>query len=179
MNLAPKYRPYYTYEDYCEWEGNWELIDGLPYAMSPSPVPIHQRISILLGMVLENALKKSCKKCKVFSPIDWKIDEHTVVQPDLLIVCKKIEKKYLDFSPILVVEILSPSTASKDRNEKKELYQSQKVKYYLIIDSQFFKIEIYELINHQYQPVALNPSNHLFTFEDECKADVDFTEIWD
>ncbi len=45
MQSAQKYRPYYTYENYCEWEGRWELIDGIPYAMSPLPVPAHQLLS--------------------------------------------------------------------------------------------------------------------------------------
>jgi hypothetical protein len=36
MSIADKYRPQFTYEDYSLWEGRWELIDGMPYAMSPS-----------------------------------------------------------------------------------------------------------------------------------------------
>ncbi|HJY21679.1 MAG TPA: hypothetical protein VJ279_02270 [Hanamia sp.] len=32
---AVKIQPYYTYKDYCAWEGRWELIDGIPFAMSP------------------------------------------------------------------------------------------------------------------------------------------------
>ena len=42
MSSVIKILPYYTYEDYCHWEGRWELIDGIPYAMSPAPNPIHQ-----------------------------------------------------------------------------------------------------------------------------------------
>jgi Putative restriction endonuclease len=67
MLLANKYRPHYTYNDYCEWEGNWELIDGIPYAMSPLPVPQHQRISMLLSFQFEEAIKRSgCKNCKTY-----------------------------------------------------------------------------------------------------------------
>ena len=39
MGLVQKILPHYTYEDYTIWEGRWELIDGFPIAMSPSPVP--------------------------------------------------------------------------------------------------------------------------------------------
>ena len=39
---AIKLLPHYTYEDYCNWEGRWELIDGIPFAMSPAPTPRHQ-----------------------------------------------------------------------------------------------------------------------------------------
>ena len=101
MSIAERYRPYYTYEDYCQWEGRWELIEGMPYAMSPAPIPAHQRVSVLLNFEFVKALK-NCKNCKLFQPLDWKIKEDTIVQPDLLIVCEKIEKKFLDFSPVLV-----------------------------------------------------------------------------
>ena len=103
MNVAQKYLPNYTYEDYCKWEGQWELIEGIPYAMSPMPVPIHQTVNGNLYANFKSALKKSCKDCKAYLPIDWKIKQSTILQPDLLIVCQKIEKKYLDFSPELVV----------------------------------------------------------------------------
>jgi Uma2 family endonuclease len=178
MSIAERYRPYYTYEDYCQWEGRWELIEGMPYAMSPAPIPAHQSVSVLLSFEFVKALKK-CKNCKLFQPLDWKIEEDTIVQPDLLIVCTKIEKKFLDFPPVLVVEILSPSTAAKDRGEKMELYQSQKVKYYLIADPQFKKLEIYEYINTQYEPVSVNPERYYFTLHDNCKADVSLLDIWE
>ncbi len=180
MLLANKYRPHYTYDDYCTWEGNWELIDGIPYSMSPLPVPAHQRVSMLLSFQFEAALKNSdCKNCKTYIPLDWKIAEDTIVQPDVLIVCNKIEKKFLDFPPVLVVEVLSPSTASKDRGEKMELYQSQLVKYYLIVDSQFNKIEVYELIENKYYLVSTNPLLHTFQFNNDCTIEVSFKDIWD
>ena len=178
MSIAAKYRPNYTYEDYCQWEGKWELIEGMPYAMSPAPVPAHQSVSVLLSFEFVKALKR-CKNCKLFQPLDWKIKEDTIVQPDLLIVCDTIQKKFLDFPPVLVVEILSPSTASKDRGEKMELYQSQKVKYYLIVDPQFKKLEIYEYINTQYEPVAVNPATYLFELPNDCTAKVNLMDIWE
>lgn len=180
MSIAAKYRPYYTYDDYCLWEGNWELIEGMPYAMSPASAPRHQNVNGNLYALFKDSLKdKGCKKCKVYIPIDWKIAEDTVVQPDLLIVCDKIDKKFLDFPPLLVIEVLSPSTASKDRGEKMELYLSQKVKYYLIVDPQFQKVEVYEFINNQYEPVAVNPATHIFSLEDNCTAEVSLTDIWE
>lgn len=178
MSIAEKYRPYYTYDDYCQWEGRWELIEGMPYAMSPLPIPEHQRVSLKLSFLFEDALA-NCKECTVYPPLDWKISDDTVVQPDVLIVCKKIEKKYLDFPPVLVIEVLSPATASKDRNEKMELYQSQKVKYYIIVDAQFKKIEIYTLQDNGYGLASVNPESFYFTFEEDCSATVDFSQAWE
>lgn len=179
MSIAEKYRPNYTYDDYCQWEGRWELIEGMPYAMSPLPMPLHQIAGGNLYALFKDALKKGCKECKAFPPLDWKIEEDTVVQPDMFVVCNKIEKKFLDFAPVLVVEVLSPSTASKDRGEKMELYQQQQVKYYLILDPQFKKTEIYLLQQGTYKQVAENPADFTFTLQDDCAIDVNFSEVWD
>ena len=48
--------PNYCYEDYKRWEGNWELIYGVPYAMSPAPLIKHQRISNNIAWQLKNLL---------------------------------------------------------------------------------------------------------------------------
>ncbi|HMR92891.1 MAG TPA: Uma2 family endonuclease [Chitinophagaceae bacterium] len=166
MSIAEKYRPHYTYSDYCQWEGRWELIDGLPYAMSPAPGLKHQRIASELNALFVFALK-GCKKCKAYQPIDWKISDTTVLQPDLSIVCSPFSnKQYLDFPPALIVEILSPATAQKDRREKFEIYEQQQVKYYVIADPGFNKVEIFEHINGSYQPVAVSPASWEFTIED-------------
>jgi len=45
MPLAKKYMPHYTVEDYMRWEGDWELIKGTPFAMSPSAGITHQKLS--------------------------------------------------------------------------------------------------------------------------------------
>jgi Uma2 family endonuclease len=178
MSIAEKYRPHYTYDDYRLWEGKWELIGGIPYAKSPSPSGKHQWLATELGSKFSQALK-SCKKCKVYQPIDWKIGEDTVLQPDLSIVCKPFRNpNYLDFPPLLVIEILSPSTAQKDRREKFEIYESQTVKYYMIVDPGFKKIEVFEWINNSYQPVAVNPELFVFSLED-CEASISFNDLFE
>lgn len=142
MSNAVKILPHYTFDDWVNWEGQWELIDGLPYAMSPMPVPKHQRIAAALGSEFFISLKK-CKQCSVYQPIDYKISDEIIVQPDMLVVCDKIDKKFLDFPPALVVEILSPSTALKDRHSKFDIYEEQQIKYYLIIAPDEEIAEIY------------------------------------
>jgi Uma2 family endonuclease len=179
MAIAEKYMPHYTHEDYSHWEGKWELIEGIPYAMSPAPVPQHQRANGNLYSEFKQSLNDGCKEYKVYLPIDWKVADDTVLQPDLLVVCKPIEKKYLDFAPTIIVEILSPSTALNDRGLKFEIYEKQKVKYYLIVDPQFKKIEVYELLNNKYEPVAVNPSSYNFILDDNCTANTAFEDIWE
>ena len=178
MAIADKYRPQFTYEDYCQWEGRWELIDGMPYAMSPAPVPFHQEINGILHSLFFIALRANCPSCKVYMPIDWKINKKTVVQPDLLVVCKEIENKFLDFPPILTIEILSPSTAYKDRHEKYELYEEQAVKYYMIVDPRFKKIEIYMLTDNKYHQAVVNPDVFEFLLHEDCRIAIDFKGIF-
>ena len=101
---AVKLLPYYTYEDYCNWGGRWELIEGIPFAMSPAPTPRHQWLTANIISELKFALKKvSCKHGKGYDFIDIKIEEDTIVQPDCSIVCKPINKMFLDFPAALVV----------------------------------------------------------------------------
>jgi len=177
LSNAVKILPHYTYDDYVQWEGHWELIDGIPYAMSPLPVPEHQRIAGNLLTEFRLPLK-NCNKCAVYQPIDYRITDDTILQPDMLVVCGEISKKYLDFPPALVVEILSPSTALKDRHTKYGIYESQGIKYYIIIAADKEEVEIYELENGKYQ---LKQSGKSFSYDFsflECIARVDFKEIW-
>jgi Uma2 family endonuclease len=180
MGATEKILPYYTYNDYCKWEGKWEIIEGIPYAMSPAPLPKHQYIATNLSAELRDQLKRNgCKKCRASQPIDYKISEDTVVQPDVLVYCGKITKPFIDFPPMLVAEILSPSTALKDRHTKFHLYENAGVKWLLIIQPENEVVQVYELENGDYH---LSQEGHdftfLFEFCDGCSAEIDFNEIW-
>jgi len=174
---AREYLEYYTYEDYQNWEGDWELIDGSPYAMSPKPMIKHQRVSG--NIYSEFRIKNSCEKCMVAMEIDYKVSNDTVVSPDVLFACgDDLGDKYLKKTPEIVFEILSPSTQRKDRNEKYHLYESEGIKYYVIVDSQTKIAEIYILKNSKYE-LALKISENNFLFEmSECSVAFNFGEIW-
>lgn len=177
MSGAVRMLPHYTYAEYAQWEGQWELIEGIPYAMSPLPVPDHQRIAA--NLLIEFGLPlKNCKQCTVYQPIDYHLADDTILQPDMLVVCGEIVKKYLDFPPALVVEILSPSTMLKDRHIKFPLYEAQRVKYYLIISPDKEEIECYEYQHDAYQLIK-KARNFVHEFDfGSCKATIDFGEIW-
>ena len=121
---------------------------------------------------------KGCKHCKVYHPIDYRVSDDTIIQPDMLIVCGEIEKEYLDFAPALVVEILSPSTALKDRHSKFSIYETQQVKYNLIISPDLEEVEVYELEGNEYK---LQQKGHDFSFgfsfDEDCSANFSFKEI--
>lgn len=146
----------YSYADYLTWSDNerWELIDGTAYSMAPAPTIDHQRILRKLTYIIENFLQdKSCEL--FFAPIDVRLSEndtndiniHTVVQPDLIVVCdpSKLDNKGCKGAPDLVVEILSPSTAARDMKEKFFLYEKYGVKEYWLIHPENHVVEIFKL----------------------------------
>jgi len=53
--------PHYNYDDYALWEGKWEIINGVPYAMTPASSVKHQYISQRIAAHLGNLLK-NCKR---------------------------------------------------------------------------------------------------------------------
>ena len=182
MSAAVKILPHYTYDEYCLWEGRWEIIEGIPYAMSPAPNPRHQWVSSNIKYEIKDAIKKTgCKNCKVYDFIDIKVSEDTVVQPDAVIVCKEITEVFLDFPATLVVEILSPSTAMKDRNNKFTIYQSQKIPYYIIIDVEKNEIEVYHLKENGKYQLEKIPTDLPYTFnlDTDCSVDVVLNNIWE
>lgn len=127
----------FTYAEYCTWDDDqrWELIDGVPYNMTPAPTTRHQRILGNLHLRISSHLAgKICTP--LLSPTDVVFDDHNVVQPDLLVVCDqgKITEANIQGAPDLIVEILSPATGRKDRREKKALYERFGVREYIVLD---------------------------------------------
>lgn len=145
--------PHYTYKDYEKWEGDWELIRGIPYAMAPSASWQHQDFGSDFIQQFKNALHKkpSCCECKVLYESDWIVTEDTIVRPDVMIVCEPIQGTYVTKPPSLILEILSPATVLKDRNTKYNLYQAYDVQYYLVADIGKKIINTYHLVNNSYQ----------------------------
>lgn len=178
MGFPDKILPHYTYEDWIQWEGHWELLEGHPIAMSPSPSHRHQRVSAELIFAFIEALRKSgCRHCRVYDAMDYKITEDTIFVPDMLIVCGEIQTRVLDFAPRLVVEILSPATALRDRNTKAQLYAQQGVRYYLIADTDLKTIETFELRDGAYHPVADAHSG--FDLDVNCHIYPDLSAVFD
>lgn len=177
MSLDARILPNYSYSDYCLWEGRWELIEGIPYSMTPMPTPRHQALAgHLHAILLQELSENNCKHSTVYQPIDVKITENTVVNPDVLVVCSPIKKQFLDFPPALVIEILSPSTKLKDRYTKYGLYEEFGIKYYLIVDPEQKTIEVYQLNGQGTYEQIFNPK--FFELEDGCTIIPQFDAIW-
>lgn len=141
MSLPRLGHPGYTLEDWRSWEGRWELINGVAYDLTPTPGSEHQRVSSQLHLAMGNALEAAKRRvggggCELFAAPTDVFLEAGVVQPDLLVVCDpaKVSPRGIEGAPDLVVEILGPSTASKDTVRKRWSYEAAGVPEYLIVD---------------------------------------------
>jgi Uncharacterized protein conserved in cyanobacteria len=148
----------FTYQDYLNWteEERWELINGIPYNMTPGPSTRHQQIVTALIASFYNFLKDS--SCQVFSaPFDVRLPEKdnnseeifTVVQPDISIVCdrNKLDSQGCLGSPDLIIEVISPSTLRKDIKEKFYLYEKAGVNEYWIVYPDQKTVVVFRLDN--------------------------------
>ena len=135
----------------------YELIDGI-IVKRIFPDAGHQNavgnISALMrAYVKENNLGK----CYV-APLDIILDDYDILQPDVFFIAKDrlyIVDKYVNSAPDLVVEVLSKGTTKLDRNDKMKAYKKYGVAEYWIVDYHKKTIEVYALINGDYDMVFL------------------------
>ena len=148
----------YTYGDYLKWpdDERWEIIEGVAYNMSPAPTRAHQEIIMELSRQISNYLFG--KPCRVYAaPFDVRLPENsekddkikTVVQPDIVVIRdrKKLDEKGCKGAPDLIVEIVSPSTGSKDKIQKMNLYEKAGVKEYWIASPDDKTLMVFKLGN--------------------------------
>lgn len=137
----------YTIEDfYALPEGTRaELIDGVIYDMAPSPLRIHQEISMELSATIFNYIKSNKGICKVYTaPFDVKLSENTVVIPDISVICdpSKLTEKGCSGAPDWVIEITS-SNEAHDYVTKLNLYKHYNVREYWIINPKDESVLVY------------------------------------
>ena len=130
----------FTYEDYQHTpeDQRFELLDG-ELTMVPAPNLRHQRIGTRLGALLHAFVQERDLGEVFHAPCDVVLSNTDVVQPDLLFVSEERAHLLLGGdnvlgAPDLVVGILSPSTAGRDRTLKRALYARHGVKEYWLVD---------------------------------------------
>lgn len=171
------YLPSYTYADYKEWEGKWELYEGHPVAMSPAPMINHQAIAAAMIRELSNNIE-NCDKCLVLGEADWKLSNETVLRPDVVLICDETHEAYMTKSPEIIIEIISKSTAKRDENYKFDIYEKEKVKYYIIIYPDDLKAKVYKIEDSKYDKQG-DFSLESYEFEETlCKVSIDFSKVF-
>lgn len=182
----------YLYSDYLKWKINEriELIRGKIFRMSPAPSYDHQNVSSTMQGLLWSHLRNS--KCKVFTaPFDVRFiseDENgnveikDTVQPDICVVSdtSKLDQRGCLGAPDLVVEILLPSTASKDLTFKYDLYEEQGVQEYWVIHPTEQTLVIHTLNDDQkYVPSRLFTRLHTVKSEVIKGFEIDLGEVFE
>lgn len=131
----------YTYEDYMALPDDYqvEMIYGVFYDLT-SPKFLHQMIQSELVYQLITGIRRDGMDCEVVSDMDTRVekDDKTIVRPDVAVICHPDSSRFREGriwgAPDLVIEIISPSSRSRDMNQKLKLYRDAGVREYWIID---------------------------------------------
>ncbi len=129
-----------TVDEFLAWaegrEGKWELHDGVTVQMAAEQA-YHSRVKAFAGDALLAALRRKRAECGVYADgLAVRITHRRAFVPDELVTCPPAPEKDMETTtPLVVVEVLSPSTAAFDHGAKLEGYFSlASLAHYLLID---------------------------------------------
>ncbi len=159
--LSPNPAVKFTYQDYLHTpdDQRYELLDG-ELIMAPAPNLGHQRIDTRLGSLLHTFAQEKGLGEVFHAPCDVVLSNTDVVQPDLLFISNERAHLLLGGdnvlgAPDLVVEILSPSTAGRDRTLKRVLYAKHGVKEYWLVDPDARTVTVLQLAEGAFEVEAI------------------------
>ena len=145
-----------TYEDYRNLpdDERYELIDG-ELILAAAPSVLHQMVQDNIGLPLSTFVKANSLGKMLYSATDVLLSDTNVVQPDILFVSRErshiLTYDVINGAPDLVIEILSPSTARRDREQKRELYSRFRVPEYWQADTEAHVIVVLTLAGDDYE----------------------------
>jgi Uma2 family endonuclease len=129
----------YTWKDYVALPDDgirYEILDG-EVVMTPSAGSPHQGIQAELMIEFGNRIHRR-GRARVFGDLDCHLGPHDIVRPDLLVVLPehndRIKKTRVEGPPDLAIEILSPSTARRDRTKKLRRYEAARTPEVWLVD---------------------------------------------
>ena len=159
MTIGEKTQLKLTYADYLTTpeDKRYELLDG-ELLTTPVPDELHQRTLAELGYQLISFIKANSLGRIYYSPTDVVLSDVDVVQPDLLFVSNErmhiITPAGMRGAPDLVVEILSPATADRDKGYKRALYARHGVSEYWIVGTDAGVITVLLLGDEGYEVIG-------------------------
>jgi Uma2 family endonuclease len=139
VTALPKHKM--TVDEYLAWAqgrpGRFELYAGVVYAMTPERAG-HATVKFAVQAALRSAIRRSGLPCHMLPDgMTVRVDAHTAHEPDALVYCgQKLPDAAVEVpNPMIVVEVLSPSTRHIDASAKLAGYfRIPDVQHYLIVD---------------------------------------------
>jgi Uma2 family endonuclease len=178
--VATELKARLDYDDYCAIPADgkrYELIDGRVH-VTPAPSPLHQRVVLRLVRALSDHFTSPAE---VFvSPIDVILTPHDVVQPDVVVVSNpsQVSKRGIEGAPLLVVEVLSPTTTAYDRTTKAQRYAALGVPHFWIVDPEGRTIQCFKSDGTTYLTVGSFGSEDTLTHPDFPGLSVGLASLW-
>ncbi len=173
-----------TIADYDKLTGDKraELINGEIYYMA-SPSTEHQILAQYCFYELESYIRSNNGDCRAFlAPLDVNLfnDESVIVEPDVLVVCdkNKLTRRRCNGAPDLIIEVVSPSTKSRDYFIKLNLYRLAGVREYWIVNPMAGSVNVY-----YFEDESDNFDIKHYTLQDKVKVnifnelDIDFSNL--
>ena len=153
-------KPKFTYEDYyyAPEDKRYELHDG-DLVVVPAPKEQHQDKVGALFIAIALFVRERMLGRVYIAPFDIVFTNHDVVQPDVIFVSNEklniITPDNIQGAPDLVIEVLSPSTAHRDRTFKRALYARHGVREFWMVDTNARLIEVLLLRESEYETVGI------------------------
>jgi Uma2 family endonuclease len=180
MAPEPRRKLDYSYIQATPNDGKrYELVEG-ELLVNPSPNPIHQRASSRLQRQMVDYFHTRSLGEVFYAPLDVILTPHDVFQPDLLVVAdpSHISTRGIEKPPLLVVEILSPSTRRVDRGLKFRRYAVLGVQHCWIVDPDEHRLECYRLAGAVFAPVVTATGDTTLQHPDWDGLVVDLGALW-
>lgn len=174
----------YTIDDYLALpeERRVELIDGCFYDMA-APTGMHQLILFHIWKTIDACIEEHGLSCIAQgAPFDVQLfgDPYTVVQPDVTVFCTKPEEaiaRRARSAPDFVAEVLSPTTAFRDRTQKLCRYRDAGVKEVWIVSPTEQKIWTYLFCKGREEPDEYTFHDSVPVGISEQRCTVDFSKL--
>jgi len=132
-----------TFDAFVAWAmeqpRRYELLNGVPIAMAPERIG-HVRVKSRVWRVLSDRLAAAALECEAFMDgVTLRVDDHTAYEPDVVVHCgpRLPDDQIVVPAPVIVVEVLSPSTMSTDAGAKLDGYfRIPTVRHYLLVKTE-------------------------------------------
>lgn len=174
----------YTVDDYLALpdDRRVELIDGVYYDMA-APTGLHQAVQLQVWRQIDDCIREHHMSCVAqTAPFDVQLfnDPYTVVQPDITVFCTNPAEALANrarSAPDFIAEVLSPSTAFRDRTQKLCRYRDAGVKEVWLISPKEQRIEVWLFSEGREEPETYTFRNAVPLGISGGRCSVNFADI--